>query len=59
MEILKKFFYFFMFWFYIIGTIGSIGFSLYNGAWYIAIAVVGLAYMAFFKAKEYYKKLIE
>ena len=59
MKTLVKFFYFFMIWFYIIGTIGGIGFSLYNDAWYIAIAIIGLAYMAFPKVKEYYKSLTE
>ena len=59
MKILKKFFYFFMLWFYLIGTIGGICFALYNDAWYIAVAIVGLAYMAFFKAKDYYKLLME
>lgn len=57
METFKKIFVFFMFWFYIIGSIGGIIFSFVADAWYIAVAIAGLAYMAFPKFKEYFEYL--
>lgn len=54
---MKKIFAFFMLWFYIIGTIGGIIFSFVIDAWYIGIAIAGLAYMAFPKFKEYFEYL--
>lgn len=60
MKMLKNFFYFFMLLFYIIGTIGGIAFSIYHhNDWYITVAIIGLAYMAFPKAKYYFKQLTE
>ena len=40
------------------GAIGGVGYSLYCGAYPIAVGVVVLAYSAFPKVKEYYNKII-
>ena len=52
-----KVYYFIMLCLYILGVIGGIGYSLYNGAYPIAAGVVALGYMSYPKLKEYFNKL--
>ena len=42
---------------YILGSINGVAYSIYIGEWPTAIGVAVLAYMAFFKAREYWKTL--
>jgi hypothetical protein len=51
---MKSIFNFAMICLYLLGSIGGLGYALYNKAWLVAIGVAVLAYMAFPKAKEYY-----
>lgn len=52
-----KVYYFIMLCLYILGVIGGIGYSIYNGAYPIAVGVVALGYMAFDKIKYYIQEL--
>lgn len=45
-------------WFYALGTIGGIGYTVYCKAYLIAVAVLVLALMAFPTARSYYKYLV-
>lgn len=53
----KKILSFFMLSAYALASIGGFGYAVYGGSWPIAIAVVALSYMAFPKAKEYWKTI--
>lgn len=56
---MKKILYFLALFLYGVGAIGGIGYSLYSGAWIIAIAVAVLAVMAFPTAKKFYHLLAD
>lgn len=53
----KQLFSFIMLALYVLGSINGIGYSLYIGEWPTAIGVAVLSYMAFFKAREYFKNI--
>lgn len=53
-----KVFYTIMLFLYLIGTVGGFGYLVYIGQWAIAIGVVATGYMAFFKARDYFNKLV-
>ena len=40
-----------------LGLVGSIGYTIYNGAYIIAIGIAVLGYLAYPKAKELFKDL--
>lgn len=42
----------------VIGLLGGIGYTIYNGAYPIAIGIAFLGYLAYPKAKEMFSKLI-
>ena len=42
---------------YVLGSINGVAYSIYIGEWPTAIGVAVLAYMAFSKAREYWKTL--
>lgn len=44
---------------YVLGAIGGLGYALYSKAYLIAVCIVVLAIMAFPKAKEWWKGLME
>lgn len=50
---MKKLFIAIMLCFYILGTFGALGYSIYDGNYHIAIGVAVTGYLAFFKAREY------
>ena len=52
---MKKVYYFLMLCLYVIGCIGGIGYSVFNGAWPVA----ALAYMAWQKVVEFHSYLME
>ena len=53
----KQFFSFIMIVLYVLGSINGVAYSIYIGEWPTAIGVAVLVYMAFFKAREYWKTL--
>lgn len=53
----KQFFSFIMLALYVLGSINGVAYSIYIGEWPTAIGVAVLSYMAFFKAREYWKTL--
>lgn len=55
---MKKVFYTIMIFLYILGSVGGFGYLAYIGQWVIAIGVLATSYMAFFKVREYFKKLV-
>lgn len=59
MEKYKGFIYFVLICLYILGTIGGIGYTIYNGAYPIAVGVAVCGWLAFPKANEIYGKLTE
>lgn len=54
---MKKIGYFFGLFAYIVGSIGGFGYAAYCKAWFIAVCIVVLAYMAFGTAKGWFKGL--
>lgn len=44
---------------YVLGSIGGFGYAMYSKAYLIAVCIVVLAIMAFPKAKEWFKALME
>ena len=54
---MKKSYYFVMLCLCVMGLIGGIGYSLYCGAYPIAVGVAVLAYMAWPQVKDYFLKL--
>lgn len=54
---MKKIYYLIMFFLCVMGAIGGIGYSLYCGAYPIAVGVVALAYTAWPKFREYFINL--
>ena len=56
---MKGLFDFAMICLYALGSIGGVGMLLKSGDWLFAIGVSVVAYMAFPKAKEYYKEGLE
>ena len=54
---MKKLFIAIMLCFYILGTFGALGYSIYDGNYHIAIGVAVTGYLAFFKACEYWNIL--
>ena len=55
---MKKILYFILLILTVIGIIGGIGYSIYNGAWVIAIGLVVTGYMAYPKVKDLIDKLL-
>lgn len=55
---MKKVFYTIMLFLYVLGAVGGFGYLAYIGQWFIAAGVVATSYMAFFKARDYFNKLI-
>lgn len=53
----KQFFSFIMLALYVLGSINGVAYSIYIGEWPTAVGVAVLSYMAFFKAREYWKNL--
>lgn len=43
--------------FYLLGSLGAIGYLIYFDCWHIAIGVAATAYMAYPKAREYWNVL--
>ena len=56
---MRKFMCFFGTFLYIVGTIGGIGYCLYNKAYVIAIAVAVLSVMAFPTVRNMFKYLTD
>lgn len=56
---LKKVLYFFGLCLAVLGIIGGIGWSAYNGAWHIAIGVGFCGYLAWPRIEEMVNKLTE
>ncbi len=52
-----KLFYFVMVCAYILASFGGFGYAAWGGSWPIAISIVLLAWMAWPKFSEYFKKL--
>ena len=55
---MKKIFCFVMIILYILGVIGGIGYTIYCGAWPIAVGIAALGYMAFPELKKYFNYLL-
>ena len=58
-KVMKKVFYFVILCLYVLGTIGGVGYTIYYGAWPVAVGVACLAWMAFPKAMECFNGLTE
>lgn len=56
---MRNFFYFIMVCAYFLASIGGFGYAVYGGSWPIAIAIILLAWMAWPKFSEYFKKIGE
>lgn len=56
---MKKFAYLFGLCAYVVGTIGGIGYAIYNKAYLIAICVAVLAWMGFPVAKKWFDSLLD
>lgn len=56
-SVMKKIGYFFGLCAYVIGSIGGFGYAAYCKAWFIAVCIVVLAYMAFGTAKAWFRGL--
>ena len=56
---MKKIVYFLIMCLYVLGTIGGVGYSLYSGAYLIAVGVAAVGWMAWPKVVEYFHKLTE
>lgn len=56
---MNKVFCFLMLCLYVLGCIGGIGYSIFNGAWPVAAGVAALAYMAWPKVVEFHSYLME
>ena len=56
---MEKVFCFFVLCLYVLGTLGSIGYTAYEGAYPITLGAIVVGVMAFDKAKEYWQKLNE
>ena len=59
MEKYKGFIYFFLICLYILGTIGGLGYTLYNKAYPIAVGVAIVAFMALPQVVKYFKTLTD
>lgn len=59
MEKYKGFIYFFQICLYILGTVGGLGYVLYNKAYPIAVGVTAVSAMAFPYIKGVFKKMLE
>lgn len=57
-ETLKKFLYFFLLCFSILGSIGAAGWVIYQKAWAILIGALVIDYAAFPKVREWFHKLL-
>ena len=45
--------------FAVLGLVGGIGYTAYNGAYFIAVGIIILGYLAYPKAKEMFKSIIQ
>ena len=57
-KVMKKVLIFFALCLYLLGTIGGFGYAAYGGSWPIAVGVAFVGWMAFDKAKNWFKVLI-
>ena len=56
---MKKILYFVMLFLYLLGVLGGIGYAAYNKAYVIVVGIIATGYMAYPKAKEYFKLLTD
>lgn len=56
---MKKFICFLLLCLYVLGTIGGVGYALYNHAYLIAAGVVAVAAMAVPQVVKYFKEMTE
>lgn len=56
---MKKIVYFLMMCLYALGVVGGVWYSLYNGAYLIAVGVAAVGWMAWPKEVDYFHKLTE
>ena len=56
---MKKVFSLFLLFLTIVGIAGGIGYSIYQGAWIIAVGLVAAGYMAYPKFVELVKNMTE
>lgn len=56
---MKKVFSFIMLCLYVLGGIGGTGYLCYHNDYLFAVGVLAMAYMAFFKAEEYFNELMD
>lgn len=54
---MKQFIAFILLALYVVGVIGGIGYTLYDGEWPVAVGILALAYLAYPKAKECFEIL--
>ena len=54
---MKKALYLILLFLTVVGILGGIGYSIYQGAWYIAIGLVVAGYVAWPGVKDLFKKL--
>ena len=54
---MKKVYYCLMLCLFVLGSIGGIGYSVYNGAWPVAVGVAAISFMAWPKVVEFYNHL--
>lgn len=54
---MKKIYYFIMLCLWVLGVLGSIGWSLYSGGYVIAVGVAATGWMAWPQVKDYFTKL--
>ena len=54
-----KIVYFLVLTLYLLGVIGGIGYTVYTNAYVITLGIVVTSYLAFPKAKELFKKMLQ
>ena len=56
---MKKIISFILLFLTVVGIVGGIGYSIYQGAWVIAVGLVAAGYMAYPKCMELIKNMTE
>ena len=56
---LKKLMYFVLLFAYFLCVVGGFGYAIFCHEWVFAVAIVIVGYMAFFKAKEWFKIMMD
>lgn len=56
---MKKVFFLFLLFLTVVGIVGGIGYSIYQGAWVIAVGLVAAGYVAYPKFIELVKNMTE